>query len=161
MDLKSQRNIAAKILKCGKNRVWFDPSRPGDIAEAITTRDVERLIKDGVIKVMPKKGISNFRKKKLAAQKKKGRRKGAGSRKGRANTRAPKKKLWIKRIRAMRNFLKELRDQGKMEKKVYRELYMKAKGGFFRNKSHLNIYIERNKLLKGEDNVKEKKAKKD
>ncbi|MCK4435394.1 50S ribosomal protein L19e, partial [Candidatus Bathyarchaeota archaeon] len=27
MDLKSQRRLAAEILKIGENRVWIDPER--------------------------------------------------------------------------------------------------------------------------------------
>ena len=30
-DVASQKRIAAAILKCGVNRVWFDPARISDI----------------------------------------------------------------------------------------------------------------------------------
>ena len=70
--------MAAKIMKCGKSRVWMDPTRLADIEEAITSEDVRRLIRDGVIAAKPKKGLSTFRKKKIAAQKKKGRRRNRG-----------------------------------------------------------------------------------
>ena len=37
-DVASQRRIAASILKCGVNRVWFDPERLSDIENAISVR---------------------------------------------------------------------------------------------------------------------------
>ena len=148
MNLSSQKKVAARILKCGKSRVWFNPARIGDIKDAITANDMRRLIKDGVIRALPKKGISSYRRKKMVKQLKKGRRRGKGTRKGRIGTRVPKKKIWIQRIRALRNELKKLKDEGRIEKRTYRNIYMKAKSGFFRSRSHLLTYLEKNNLLK-------------
>jgi large subunit ribosomal protein L19e len=128
--------------------VRFDPSRLADISDAITADDVRKLINDGVIKAIPKTGVSSYRKKNIIKQKRKGRRKGIGSRKGRVKARNPKKKLWISRIRAIRKLLKELKRDEKIDNRVYRTMYMKSKSGFFRNKAHIMIYLERNKLLK-------------
>jgi large subunit ribosomal protein L19e len=147
MNLSSQKNIAARILKCGKSRVGFDPARMGDIKDAITANDVRRLVKDGVIRALPKKGISSYRRKKMIKQLKKGRRKGKGTRKGRIGTRIPRKRLWIQRVRALRNELQKLRSDGRIEKKTYRNIYLKAKSGFFRNRSHMLTYLEKNDLL--------------
>lgn len=140
-----KKKVAARILKCGESKVWFDPSRINDISQAITSDDIRKLINDDVIKKMPKHGISSYRKKKLMRQKKKGRRKGIGSRKGSVDVR---KDVWMKRIRTMRKMLKELRDNNKIEKKTYRNLYMISKSGFFRSKNHLMIYLEKNNLLR-------------
>lgn len=140
--------MASRILGCGKSRVWFDPIRVADISDAITAADIRKLINDGVIKAKPKIGISNFRKKKKMAQKRKGRRKGIGSRKGTRGARASKKRSWISRIRAMRKLIIELKKDGKIDNVTYRSLYTKSKSGFFRNKSHVMIYLERNNLLK-------------
>ena len=38
--------------------------------------------------------------------------------------------------------------EGKIEKITYIDLYRKSGGGFFRNKSHLHTYLERQELLK-------------
>ncbi len=151
-----QKKIAAKVFKCGLSRVWIDPTRLSDVEDAITTEDVRRLIKDGVIKVLPKQGISSSRKSKMMKQRKKGRRKGHGSRKGTSGARAPPKALWMKRIRSLRALLKEMRDQGVIERRTYRNLYSVSKSGFFRSKSHLMTHIERNNLLK-KDVSKEKR----
>jgi large subunit ribosomal protein L19e len=148
MTLNSQKNIAARILKCGRSRIWFDPTRIGDIKEAITANDVRRLIKDDVIKALPKRGISSYRRKKIIKQLKKGRRRGKGTRKGKLGTRIPRKRVWIQKIRALRNELQKLRSEGRIEKRIYRNIYMKAKGGLFRSRSHLLTYLEKNDLLK-------------
>jgi len=148
MTLKLQRRVASRILKCGASRVWFDPVRVTDVEEAITSRDIRTLIKDGVIKALPKTGISRFRKQKIAQQKRKGRRKGVGSRKGKIGGRFDKKKAWMNRIRSQRKLLKELRDSGRMEKKTFRKIYRVCKSGFFRSRSHLLNYLEKEGLVK-------------
>lgn len=158
-DLKSQRNMASRILKCGKSRIWFEPSRIADIEEAITAEDIRRLVNDDVIKLLPKKGLSSFRKKKAAEQKAKGRRKDKGSRKGSLGTRVRGKKLWIKRIRVLRKMLKELEAEGKIEKNIYRKLYRTAKSGYFRSRVHMMSYIEKSELLKQTGKQKDEKKK--
>lgn len=126
----------------------MNPSRLADIEEAITSEDVRRLIKDGVIAARPKGGLSNFRKKKLAEQKRKGRRRGRGSVKGKKGTRLQKKQNWMKTIRSIRAMLRELKEKGNIDNRTYRDLYTKSKSGYFRSKSHVMIYLERNGLLK-------------
>lgn len=147
-DLRSQKMVAARILKCGLSRVWMDPSRSADIAEAITAEDLRGLINDGVIRATPKRGLGSFRRKKLALQKQKGRRKGKGSRKGGLGTRLRRKDAWMSRIRAIRKLLTQLKAEGKIDGKTYRSIYVKSKSGFFRSRSHVLIYLERNNLLK-------------
>jgi large subunit ribosomal protein L19e len=148
--MMKQKIIASKVLKCGVSRVWIDPARTSDVKDAITTEDIRRLIKDGIIKALPKQGLSSARRSKMMMQKRKGRRKGHGSRKGTSGARAPGKRQWIKRIRAIRALLKELRNQGAIERRTYRSLYTVSKSGFFRSKSHLMTHLERNNLLKKE-----------
>ena len=156
-DLQSQREIASRVLSCGKSRVWFDPSRMEDIEEAITAEDVRRLVKDGVIRKMPAKGNSGFRINFARMQKKKGRRKGKGSMKGKIGTRLKRKTAWIKRIRTIRKVLKELHDSGRIDNKTYKKVYMIAKSGYLRSRAHLMTYLERSNLLKAEaENVKRK-----
>src|SRR3989338_2984201 len=143
-----QRTMAAKIMKCGESRVWMDPTRVADIDDAITSEDVRRLIKDGGITKKPKKGLSNFRTKKIAAQKKKGRRRNRGSVKGKKGTRLQKKQVWMKTVRSLRKLMVELKATGKIDNRTYRDLYTKSKSGYFRSKSHIMIYLERNNLLR-------------
>ena len=142
MDLKNQRRMAAEILDCGENRVWIDPNRAEDLSDAITRADIRTAIESGTIKALPKAGISQGRTRYNKAQRKKGRQRGPGSRKGRAGARSPTKRDWIQTIRPLRAELRELRDSGKISKHVYREFYMKAKGGVFKSRAHLLTHLK-------------------
>ncbi len=148
MDLKNQRRIAAELMKCSPYRVKFDTERLADIKEAITKLDLRGLIREGAITEVPMQGISYGRIRKLAARKRRGQRKGQGSRKGTKTARLPRKKSWINKVRSQRRLLGKLREQQKIERKTYRMLYLKSKGGFFRNRRHIKLYIEENKLMK-------------
>lgn len=148
MKLKSQKRIAGIVSKRSPKKVKFDPESLEEIKESITKLDIRNLIKSGAIKVKPIKGVSRSRARKTSEQKKKGRRKGAGSRKGKAGARTNKKRSWINKIRKQREFLQMLKEKDKITKKVYRELYLKSKGGFFRSKRHLQLYINEHELIK-------------
>ncbi|RLI80236.1 50S ribosomal protein L19e [Archaeoglobales archaeon] len=142
MNLKLQRKMAAKILKCGENRIWIDPTALEDVAAAATKEDVRELIESGAIKRKPVRGISRARINKRRLQRRKGRRRGHGRRKGKKTARMSKKEQWMIRIRALRKRLKYLRDTGAIDRRTYRMLYRKAKGGEFRSVAHFNAYLE-------------------
>jgi len=141
-DLKSQKRIAADVMDVGEDRVWLDPEQMEKIGEAITRKDIRNLVEGGAIQKKDVKGTSKARAKHNKKQKSKGRQKGHGSRKGRKTARKSEKDEWMEKIRALRSELKEMRDEEEINSKQYRELYNKAKGGFFRNKKHLNNYVE-------------------
>jgi large subunit ribosomal protein L19e len=147
VNLAKQKRIAAQVMNVGEGRVWIDPDASEDVAEAITREDIRGLIKEGSITIKQKKGVSRARARVRATQKALGRRKGHGSRKGPKGARDGRKKRWITKIRALRRRLKELRDEGSMDKTAYRRLYNKANGGEFRNVAHLNDYITAKDLL--------------
>ncbi|HWR25120.1 MAG TPA: 50S ribosomal protein L19e [Methanosarcina sp.] len=149
-DLANQRRVASKILKCGLDRVWLNPEASEEITSAITREDIRGLIEKGTIKAKPVKGVSRGRARALAAKRKYGHCKGHGSRKGKKGARTPKKEQWMKKIRALRKRLKELRAEGALDKSVYCRLYRKAKGGEYRSVSHLNSHLGSEKLLKKE-----------
>ena len=148
MDLKNQKRMAAEILKCGHTRVWIDPNRIEDVADAITRADIRTAIESGTIRAKPEKGISRGRARYMAAQKAKGRRRGQGSRKGAQGARTPRKRRWIQTIRPIRVELAKLRDEGQITKKVYREFYMKAKGGMFKSRNNLLMHLKTAGYLK-------------
>lgn len=147
MNLKNQRKLAARILNVGKTRIWFDPNRLTEIKEAITGKDIGSLIKDKAVQAKPKVGVSRGRARKLHEQKKKGRRKGVGSRKGKATARSNPKRGWMNRVRMQRNFLRNLKDKKYIDNSIYRMLYRKIKGGFFRSKRHLKLYLDEANLI--------------
>ena len=146
MKLNSQKRIAASKMKVSKKRIKFDVERLDDIKEAITKFDIISLVKEGAIKVKQKKGVSRARAKKQAIQKSKGKRKGHGSRKGSKKTRTKKKKTWMQGVRLKRRFIKELKEKSLVNNQVYRELYRKIGGGFFRSKRHIKLYVEEHKM---------------
>ena len=140
--------MASELLKCGVNRVWVDPNRSEDVSDAITRADVRVLINSGTIVARQKKGVSRGRAEFEKAQKRKGRQTGHGSRRGRKGARKPSKERWMQAIRPIRRKLKELRDTGKIDPSTYRIYYLKAKGGVFKNKSHLVSHMKSEDILK-------------
>ncbi|ELZ93984.1 50S ribosomal protein L19e [Haloferax mucosum ATCC BAA-1512] len=143
-DLKAQKRMAADVLDVGKSRVWFDPDAQSDIAEAITREDIRELVDEGTIRAKDAKGNSKGRARERAAKRSYGHRKGAGSRKGRSGARQNKKDAWVSRIRAQRRRLKELRDEGTLDRTQYRAIYNKASGGEFDSVDRLEAYIQNN-----------------
>lgn len=141
-DLKSQRRMAAEIMDIGENRVWIDPEHQEKVEEAITRQDIRNLIEGGAIDKRDEEGTSKARAKKIKEQKKKGLRKGHGSRSGKKEARKSSKDQWMEQIRAIRERLKELRDEGEITDDQYWSLYDKSKGGFFRDVNHLENHVE-------------------
>jgi large subunit ribosomal protein L19e len=136
-DLSNQRRLAAALLKCGEGRVWIDPASQEELADAVTRSDLRSAIKAGVIRRKPVQGTSRVRARRHALEVKKGRHSGPGSRRGTPSSRVPRKERWMRRIRAQREALAELRAQRKITPAVYREFYRRAKGGMFRSRAHL------------------------
>ncbi|MHB8052054.1 MAG: 50S ribosomal protein L19e [Methanoregula sp.] len=141
-DVASQKRIVASVLKCGVNRVWFDPSRISDIENAISREDLRALVTDGAIKARQKKGVSRGRARARIAQRSYGHRKGPGKRKGAAGARKPSKTAWVQKIRAIRKALVELRTAGTIDRHMYRIIYRKAAGGQFRSVAHMKAQME-------------------
>jgi len=148
MRFKIQKRLAARVLKSTEKNIKFDSDRLDEIKDAITKADIKSLIKDKAIKAKKRVGISSFRTRKIQKQKSKGRRRGPGSKKSGVNARITKKRRWINHVRVQRKFLRNLRDKSAIDKSSYRSLYMKSKGGFFRSKRHLKMYIEERGFIK-------------
>jgi len=145
VDLRLVRRLAAEVLGVGESRIWIDPSRIDDAAAAISRDDVRRLIKEGVISVRPESTPSRGRARLRALKKRQGRRRGPGSGKG---PRYDEKRLWILRVRAQRKLLKELKEKGLIDAKTFREVYRLVKGGMFRGRAHLKLYLREHNLIK-------------
>jgi large subunit ribosomal protein L19e len=147
MNLKTQKRIAAKVLKCSPKRVVFDTQGVADIKEAITRADLRSLVGSKLIVKAQKKGNSRSRARSILTQKRKGRQSGSGTRKGTHGARAPRKRTWVIKVRSQRDFIKELKTKGKVSAKTYTDLYTKVKSGYFRNKRHIKLHLEENKLF--------------
>jgi large subunit ribosomal protein L19e len=148
MILKIQKKLAASCLKCSQKRVRFDTQRLDEIKESITKADIKSLIADKAIYEIPKRGVSRVRARKIQVQKSKGKMRGPGSRKGKKTARSPKKRTWINKIRSQRTLLRSLKENEIVTKDIFRNLYRKAQGGFFRSKRHIKLYIEERGLIK-------------
>ena len=143
LKLTFQKRLAADLLKCGIHRVKLNPEKLEEISEAITREEIRQLIKDGAIEKKKKKGVSRAR---VRARKRKKR--GAGSRKGGKYSRLSRKEQWMRRVRAQRKRLRELRDRGLVTKTVYRKIYRMVKAGAFKSVAAMMEYLEQNKLIR-------------
>lgn len=143
MDYRLQRRLAAEVLGVGESRIWIDPDPElrDEIEGAVTKGDVRALIKRGVIGVLPEKGNARHASKVRKVQRRKGRRRGPGRRKGVASARSDPKEQWMNRIRKIRRYLKYLRDKEVIDRRTYRRLYLLAKGGTFRDLASLKRYM--------------------
>lgn len=135
-----QKKLAAKILKTGISKVWMNSEKMKDIEKAITKWDIRKLIKKGDIKKLPEKI-------RFKSEAKKRKRK-SGSREGKKYSIVSRKRRWISKIRPQRRMLKELKKSSQLDTANYRKLYNLAKGGMFRSRAHLKLYIEQNNMLK-------------
>ena len=143
MNLKSQKRLAAQILGVGENRVRIDPQMQEEVSKAITREDIRYHIATHAITAKQKKGISSGRLHERQEQKRKGRRKGMGHRKGTKNARTPKKQVWMSKIRAIRDELRTMKDSEEVNVSEYRKLYNQAKGNLFHSRKHLKEHVER------------------
>lgn len=135
-----QKRLAAEVLRVGVSRVWLDPTQKKEIEKAITKADIRKMIKKGWIKALPEKIKKPKERRK--------RRKGPGRRKGGKYTYLSKKERWMKTVRPLRRMLRELKDSGKIDNQTYRKLRKLVKGGMFRSRAHLRIYLEQRGIIK-------------
>jgi large subunit ribosomal protein L19e len=145
-DLRLQKRLAASVLDCGKGRVWMDDSEASAISMANSRQQIRKLISDGIICRRPVGMHSQARHRKRVQAKRLGRHRGYGKRRGGKNARLDSKWQWIRRIRVIRRILVDYREKKEVDRHLYRQLYLKAKGNEFRNKRVLIEHINELKV---------------
>ncbi len=165
--MKQKKILAGKILKTSPGKIRIAPGAEGDVVKAITRSDMRGLIAVGKIYEVAHSEQSRGRARHIMEQKKKGRRSGRGTKKGKKYAIVPRKEQWMARIRVQRKFLAEIKEKGLVSKESYKNLYAKSKGGYFRNRRHIKLYItehdlfltpEGKKLPVGEESTAKKSA---
>lgn len=142
---KRVRRLAAEILKCGKTKLWLDDNETERLNGAASREQIRQLVNDNVIIKKQDKHNSRGRFRARLEAKKKGRHTGTGKRFGTANARMPEKELWMKKIRAMRTMLKEMRANGEITREDFRTFYMQAKGNLFKHRFSMKEHIAKKK----------------
>jgi large subunit ribosomal protein L19e len=142
VSLRSQRRLAAKILKAGENKIWINPDRIDDVEIAISREEIRKLIHEGAIKRTPTTGVSRARARMIHEKKKKGLRRGSGRREGSATARVSRKEVWMAKIRALRRRLRKLKTRRIVTQENYRQLYSMAGSGVFKSVADLERHIK-------------------
>jgi large subunit ribosomal protein L19e len=133
-------------LKVGQDRVWIDPTKIEDVEAAITREEIRKLIHEGVIKPLKEKGVSRARARIVRKKKKKGLRRGLGSRSGAAKAKISKKEAWMNKVRALRKRLRELKTNKIITEGTYRKLYTMVKSGKFTSVADMERFLKAHDL---------------
>ena len=130
-NLFNKKELAARTLKVGKNRIQFNSDNFAEIKEAITKQDIRDLYAGGIIKIKPVKGRKKIKRRKT--------RRGPGKIRRTVNKR---KQTYVKITRKLRAYLKELKKIGAIEPNLYSKLRKKIRMREFKSKAHLKEYLE-------------------
>ncbi|MEM2760101.1 MAG: 50S ribosomal protein L19e [Nitrososphaerales archaeon] len=141
INLRYKRELAARTLGVGANRIKFEPEFVEDVLDAITRDDIRSLVTARTIYVAGKRGTSRGRARERHLKNKK-HGKGQGSKKGRKTARQGRKENWVKKVRAMRRHIKILKKRGEISGKAFWTLYTKINGGQVRSLSHLRELVK-------------------
>ena len=138
MQLHKKKELAARTLNVGKERIGFNTERLAEIKEAITKQDIRDLASDKAIFV---KEITGKRKKIARKTRRK-----QGSIKKKVNKR---KKEYMIMTRKLRSFLSELKKKKILEAEEFWKLRKEIRMRDFRSKAHMKERI--NHMIKGRE----------
>jgi len=136
MNLKKKKELAAKALGVGKNRVSFNPEGLNEIKEAITKQDIHSLHEEGIISIKPIKGRRKIEKR--------SRRRGSGKIKMKVKHR---KQDYVKITRKLRKYLKMLKNENAVDMELYLDIRKKIKMRAFKNTTNLKEYLASLKVI--------------
>ncbi len=127
MNLGKKKKLAVRAFGVGKERIVFVKSRLDEIKEAITKQDMRDLQKEGAIilrniggrkRIKKGKGVKNIRKM--------------------VNKR---KQDYVILTRKLRDYIQEMKKQGKLSKRNIKEIRKKIRNKEFRSRAHLKEHI--------------------
>ncbi len=130
MKLENKKDLAARSLKIGKNRIVFNVARLNEIKEAITKQDIKDLKESGAIFIREEKGRRKVQKRKT--------RRRHGSVKKKVNT---GKKDYVRLTRKLRAYLFNLKSRGKISKEKSDKLRNEIRASSFKSLSHMKERI--------------------
>ena len=131
MQLAKKKELAAKVLKVGRNRVLFVKEHLPEIKEAITRMDILDLHKSGAIKIKDVGGRKKIVKRKH--------RRRTGKIKKNVNTR---KQEYVVITRKLRTLVRGLVRTGAVDKDQNREIRKQIRSRKFKSKRHLKESLE-------------------
>lgn len=135
MQLGKKKELAARALGVGRNRVLFNSERLDEIKEIITKQDVKDLVNEKVITVKEKKGRSTKEKRKT--------RRRIGSIKRKVSKR---KEEYMILTRKLRGFVKELKKKEILTFEECIQIRKEIRAKQFRSKAHLKERV--NSMIK-------------
>ena len=131
MNLAKKKELAAKTLGVGKNRIIFNMENLAEIKEAITRQDIRGLKEEGVITIKSIKGRKKIKRRKT--------RRGPGKIKKKVNNR---KQVYVKITRKLRYYLKCLKERGVVDRELYLNIRKKIRMRDFGSKASLKEYLK-------------------
>jgi large subunit ribosomal protein L19e len=142
MNLAKKKQLAAKLLNVGKNKIKFANDKLPEIKEAITKQDIRDLYKEGFITIKPTVGKRKKHKRKTRI----------GPGKIRITVKR-RKRDYMRITRKLRNYLKELKNRGEINNESYWEIRKKIKRRYFESKAYLKEHLEEIKKNKKETKI--------
>lgn len=134
MNLVKKKELAAKVLKVGKNRIIFVEEHLSEIKEAITRLDIQDLHKSGAIQIREVSG-----RKKIVRRK---HRRRTGKIKKKVNNRKAEYVIITRKLRA---FVRGLVRTGAIDKEQNRDIRKEIRSRGFKSKRHLKESLEETK----------------
>jgi len=131
MKLERKKDLIARTLNIGKDRIILNTNRLSEIKEAITKQDIRDLFASGAIFIKEIKGTRTNVPRNL--------RRRAGSIKKKV---LDTKREYINRTRRFRDYVQRLKNNEMISKEVYQKIRQEIRASMFKTLSHLKERIE-------------------